>query len=709
FKRAYQACSNCRRRKVKCIMECNGQGLLQASCTRCRRELRHCTFSAERNSQTNPPDAGDVQRTVNVIEDTPTHPGEVTRQRPRHASPEDLIHVQTQGETTASGGSRKRQRQSPRSITSRVVFNTPDTESPGQERECQLPPTGRSTQQSGLPPISATHEHNLRPETYIRSNNISSRAPDPTEGVNINVQLTNRHSSSTERVITSEPWLAVRHPLSSSSPDTERLWSSWHFVRTGLITAQEAVTYIDLFFKNMNSMSPILHPFYSDHTKHGDLISREPVLCCAIIALSARYHILDVNGAVIRGFYIHDRLWEHCQSLFQRLVWNQRRAIKEQMAHLGTIESLLLAAEWHPRCVHLPMETEYWQPDMALSDDEQTTCHSKGLKCRILPNKWLREVEEAAQRSDRMSWMLLGNALSLGHELDIFSDQDDPPADVLDSASEMSFANFLRLRRHRVGKLLFVYISQLASRIGCSLPRTPFHDSVLSSLRNPESSLDHEWHEYMTLWIELSRLIRSSSDFLFPSKKVTQELLRSGRYAAFLGHFRPLLSQWWDRFKTHASKKIFRALILVDYHFVRVYINSLALQAVAGRMWKDDGRMRNLQLKDSQDSDFVREVIDASSRVLEMVIELSRDGNLKYLPARIFIRVASASMYLINALALGVRGNELDRLLGLLDRTVEALCLNSVDDVHLGFRYAVLLKENTKGLRERFIRVNPPP
>lgn len=86
----------------------------------------------------------------------------------------------------------------------------------------------------------------------------------------------------------------------------------------------------------------------------------------------------------------------------------------------------------------------------------------------------------------------------------------------------------------------------------------------------------------------------------------------------------------------------------MDYHFVRVYINSLALQAVAGRLCKDDGRIKNPQFKDSQDSDFVREVIDASSRVLEMVIGLSRDGNLKYLPARIFIRVASASMYLIN-------------------------------------------------------------
>lgn len=159
-------------------------------------------------------------------------------------------------------------------------------------------------------------------------------------------------------------------------------------------------------------------------------------------------------------------------------------------------------------------------------------------------------------RAHSLFRMLLGNALSLSHELDIFSDDDDVPVDVLDSASELSFANFLRLRRHRVGKLLFVYISQLASRIGCSLPRTPFHDSILSSLKTPESKLDNEWHEYMTSWIELSRLIRTSSDFLFPSKKVTQELVRTGRYAAFLGHFRPLLSQWWDKFKRHTGKTI---------------------------------------------------------------------------------------------------------------------------------------------------------
>lgn len=257
----------------------------------------------------------------------------------------------------ASDGSRKRQRR----VTSRTVFNAADSQSPAQEREDQYP----------------AHEYRARLETNIRPNNNILRASDPT------ARAIDGNASSTQYVTTSEPWLSLRHPLSSSPPDTIRHWSSWHFVKTGLITAQEAVTYIDLFFRNMITLSPILHSFYSDHTKHGDLISREPVLCCAIIALSARYHLLDVEGAVTRGFYIHDRLWEHCQTLFQRLVWSQRRTIKDQMAHLGTIETFLLAAEWHPRCIHLPIETDYWQPEMALSDDEQTTSLSKGANYSV--------------------------------------------------------------------------------------------------------------------------------------------------------------------------------------------------------------------------------------------------------------------------------------------------------------------------------------
>ena len=75
FKRAYQACTNCRIRKVKCIIEYNEEGRLQSSCTRCKRELRKCMFSADRRTQaTAKSNAQASQRTVEVLEGTNVFP-----------------------------------------------------------------------------------------------------------------------------------------------------------------------------------------------------------------------------------------------------------------------------------------------------------------------------------------------------------------------------------------------------------------------------------------------------------------------------------------------------------------------------------------------------------------------------------------------------------------------------------------------------------
>lgn len=144
--------------------------------------------------------------------------------------------------------------------------------------------------------------------------------------------------------------------------------------------------------------------------------------------------------------------------------------------------------------------------------------------------------------------MLLGGALTLGHELDLFDGKDDVPAEALSDRTKLPFSDYLLLRRRRLRRLLFVYISQLASRIGCAVPKTPFHATISSSMSMPRSTLDRQWHDHMTSWIELSRLVRTSSEFLFPSKSVTRELLRSGRYCEFLDHFRPLLSQWLEKY-----------------------------------------------------------------------------------------------------------------------------------------------------------------
>ena len=69
FKRAYQACINCRRRKIKCMIECDKEGCPQSACVRCKRELRQCTFNADRRTQVTAESyAYGSQRTVPVVE-----------------------------------------------------------------------------------------------------------------------------------------------------------------------------------------------------------------------------------------------------------------------------------------------------------------------------------------------------------------------------------------------------------------------------------------------------------------------------------------------------------------------------------------------------------------------------------------------------------------------------------------------------------------
>lgn len=263
--------------------------------------------------------------------------------------------------------------------------------------------------------------------------------------------------------------------------------------------------------------------------------------------------------------------------------------------------------------------------------------------------------------------MLLGNVLTLGHELDIF-DSKDNSSDLAISTTGLSFQEYLLLRRRRVKRVLFVYISQLASRIGCTIPKTPFHDTILSVMDKPDSMLDRQWHTHMTSWIELSRLIRTSSEFLFPSKAVTRELLQSGRYREFLNHFQPLLKRWLASYLQEpckgpgvhgirnsqlnidysAAPPPYHRLLMIDYHFVCLYINSLALQAVARRNNRIRHSSTGSHLKGTQDFNYIREVINNSKHILEIVMQLAGENQLKYIPVRMFIRIASASIYLVN-------------------------------------------------------------
>jgi hypothetical protein len=117
----------------------------------------------------------------------------------------------------------------------------------------------------------------------------------------------------------------------------------------------------------MSNRSPILTDFYASHANQYWLVTQEPMLCCTILAISSRYHVLPGPGGKTRGLFIHHRLWQHCQHLLLRLILGQEKASKAKTRNVGTIEALLLIVEWYPLSVHFPPDSDGWDSDVLLT------------------------------------------------------------------------------------------------------------------------------------------------------------------------------------------------------------------------------------------------------------------------------------------------------------------------------------------------------
>ena len=71
--------------------------------------------------------------------------------------------------------------------------------------------------------------------------------------------------------------------------------------------------------------------------------------------------------------------------------------------------------EWHPRALHFPPENDGWDSSLGSNNDDSYYSSKRNEETHLI--RWREEVFEPAKRSDRMSWMLLGLANTLAHEL----------------------------------------------------------------------------------------------------------------------------------------------------------------------------------------------------------------------------------------------------------------------------------------------------
>jgi hypothetical protein len=409
-----------------------------------------------------------------------------------------------------------------------------------------------------------------------------------------------------------------------------------------------------------------------------------------------------------------------------RLMLGQERSSRGSIRTLGTIEALLLISEWHPRSLHFPPESDAWDSDIdfGLSGGSTTPSHPESSS-----NQWLQDVIEPARRSDQMSWMLLGSAFSLAHELGIFEPEERDPDPSDRPIPDLVSHN--KVRKQRIQQLLYVYINQLASRIGCMSLMPQNLNRVIGNLQNAPNLFEEktEWTTFMDSWMDLTKLTRSVNDMLFPSASFAKQQIHSGRYIGLLDHFRPLLTQWRAR---HLDSPIglstnFVNILHIEYHYVRVYTHSFGMQAVVERALADtsinpvssnnynnynnntvdstpaaQGTTTEINL-DPIDHEFIEEVIDGSCQILKKVIELAQADKLRFSPVRIFLRVTSSSIFLLKALSLGVRHTKLQESFDILERSIQALRSNILDDVHLASRYAILLEVHLSRLRRNLV------
>jgi hypothetical protein len=325
--------------------------------------------------------------------------------------------------------------------------------------------------------------------------------------------------------------------LSKPSKSVIDLWNKHRFVRQGWFSATEAVTYIDQFFQNLASLSPVSVSFFSEHSNHKSLILDEPLLCCTILMISSRYHVLPGSGGNSRAEYTHLRLWKHCEHLIARITYGQEKYSTAKTRTLGSVKALLLMTEWHPRALHFPPDQDGWDLSLSASVDDDFGCDRNEISN---VDRWREEVFEPAKRSDRMSWMLLGLATTLAHELGVFDE-----AEHEDDGQRIAFETRIRSQR-----MLFLYVSQLSLRIGCTsfLPQNLSLSLTAAMSKNVEIAV-RDRDAFVSQFIEITKLRKTTTEMFFPSKSATKQIMSSGRYISLLEHFHPLIAQWYQKFK----------------------------------------------------------------------------------------------------------------------------------------------------------------
>lgn len=449
----------------------------------------------------------------------------------------------------------------------------------------------------------------------------------------------------------------------------------------------------DSYYEHLAPMTPVVINDYRAPSMHTSLVVDEPILAITVLTIASRHMQLTGPGATIRAYQIHDVLWNNLRGMVQRLVWGQEQfgggfcgggAVKTHESRtgqitwkgslrtLGTIEALLLLTDWHPRALHFPPgdnENRLLDADFPLNkDNAPSETDSLELKedGKVAFSSWL----EPAWRSDRMSWMLLGAAVTLSFELGVFDKEHYNCKDHHGPESECA-------RKQRVRRMVLVYVSQTSGRLGFT-PMLSFEkwrvDLVFEETKVHCHGIADPIEPMQECWMGIADLMYKANEEIFLSKQYTHDLTSSGQYIAAIARFKPMLQKWKANFESVREHfdPVMQHLLSMEHDYARLYINSLGLQKVVeswinisneaasssnhlsgashgvGAASTGSGGVTFSLLLDiwRPNREYIDEVSDAARNILKTVMEgLVPGGHLTHASVRSYFRILSGLMF----------------------------------------------------------------
>lgn len=513
YKRGYVACSACRARKVRCVIGS------EPPCARCKREHRECIFN---NTEK-------------------THKG---RHPPKWAQPyesrETGIRPQPRGST--GNGDAARGQQQAGSIDAAPL---PRNHALGGSQS-QVSPANRSVTSMSDRMVSTVVTNSADAMNLL----FNSAGPKEAQSTQADSHVLPQVTRAVEVVgftITT---------LSDPDDDILDIWDKCRFVRQGWFTAQEAVSYIDLydpihrrdswtdqtrFHEKIAPLSAIDLSEFRPHTGHHKLVFEEAMLCCTILMISSRIFTLPGAGGVSRSHNVHRRLWNYCELLLKRVLLGQEKHSTAKIRVVGTIESLLLISDWPPRAVNFPPETEGFDANLISPDYDRSNRRQHDENAPLI--RWREDVFEPANRVEKMTWMLLGVAVNLAHELQVFANE-------LGSSTPSNDSRKWRLRKH-----LYICATQASLRMHTpsTLPDHIVQSATRTSSSSPYSPVDPQWTIFINLWIDLIKLSSTASAMFFQSAPHTRTQLLNGSYVPLLEHLLASMDAWHEKFMASDS------------------------------------------------------------------------------------------------------------------------------------------------------------